>query len=386
MTTFLKRTRLLLALLFALSLAASACGSGSSSDGETDSSDSSEDESSASDTDADDDADSGSDDGSSSGGGDMPGEGVEVSMARASWDTGYMQAAIYQQLLGELGYTVNDPSEQEMDPATFFPALAEGDIDFWANTWFPTHRTQFIEGTPVEGKVEQVGNEMLAGGLQGILIDKATADEYGITSIDQIGADPELSALFDSTGDGIADVYACDEGWGCRTVIEEWFTQNGWNDTTLDQLSASYTAVFTEAVARVNDGQPTLVYSWTPSAYVTELRPGDNVYWLSTENPLPEQAGAAALGEDTCPGQPCEMGFVAADIMVSANVEFLAANPAAKRLFELVEIPVTDVALQNVEYQNGANTEEDVANQAASWIEQNREKVDAWLEEARNAA
>lgn len=41
----------------------------------------------------------------------QPGEGVEVTMARANWSTGYMQAAIYQQLLEELGYTVSDPSE-----------------------------------------------------------------------------------------------------------------------------------------------------------------------------------------------------------------------------------------------------------------------------------
>lgn len=395
MTNLLKSPRVLLALLFALGLTAAACGSsdsdGAADDSDAESTDAGDDE--ATDDEATDD-DEAADDSEESGEGVAPGcgarpcepgEGVSVTMARANWSTGYMQAAIYQQLLEELGYEVSDPAENEMDPATFFPAVAQRDVDFWVNTWFPAHKSQFIDGTPVEGNVEQVGLEMEAGGLQGILIDKATADEYGITHIDQIAEDPELSALFDVTGDGIADVHACDVGWGCEALLEEWFDANGWNDTTLDQLSGSYTAVFSEAVGRVNDGEPTLTYTWTPSAYVTQLVPGDNVVWLSTENPLPDQVGAAALGEEQCPGQPCEMGFIAADILVSGNPDFLAENPAAKKLFELVEIPVTDVALQNVLFDGGENTEEDVARHAADWIEQNRDTVDGWLSEAAAA-
>ena len=67
-----------------------------------------------------------------------------VRMARANWSTGYMQAAIYRTLLQELGYDVSDPAEAELGPATFYPALGEGEYDFWVNGWFPIHTT-FIE-------------------------------------------------------------------------------------------------------------------------------------------------------------------------------------------------------------------------------------------------
>ena len=385
----LKKLRLLFALVAAASMTAAACGSSDVADAVDDANDvAGEVADDAADV-VDDAADTTQDAADSAADavtGDGPGTGVTVTMARANWSTGYMQAAIYQQLLTELGYEVADPSANEMDPATFFPAVAQGDVDFWANTWFPAHKTQFIDGTPVEGRVEQVGLEMEAGGLQGIMIDKATADANDITQLDQIAADPELSALFDVTGDGIADVHACDVGWGCEQLLEEWFTANSWNDTTLDQLSGSYNAVFSEAVGRITDGEPTLVYTWTPSAYVTQLIPGDNVYWLSTSAPLAGQEGAASIGEEQCPGQPCEMGFIAADIMVSANPDFLAANPAAAKLFELVKIPVTDVALQNVLYDGGEDTEDDVARHAADWISQNRDLVDGWLTDARAAA
>jgi glycine betaine/proline transport system substrate-binding protein len=315
----------------------------------------------------------------------QPGEGVEVEMARANWSTGYMQAAIYQQLLEELGYEVSDPSQSELDPATFFPAAAADEVDFWVNTWTPAHDFQFIDDVPeVADNVTSLGEEMTQGALQGVMVDKATADEYGITHIDQIAEDPELSKLFDTDGDGIADIHGCDVGWGCEANISEWIAANGW-ESGLTQISGSYTAVFTEAVNRVADGEPTLAYTWTPSAYVTELVPGDNVIWLATDKPLPEQTGASSLGEDVCPGQPCEMGFVANDIRVSANNEFLAANPAAEKLFELVKMDVTDVALQNVKYDGGEDTEEDVQRHASEWIADHQAEVDDWLQQAASA-
>ena len=61
-----------------------------------------------------------------------------VTMARATWDSGHMQAAIYAELIGELGYTVDDPAASTLDPNGFYPALASGQYDLWVNGWFPS--------------------------------------------------------------------------------------------------------------------------------------------------------------------------------------------------------------------------------------------------------
>ncbi len=87
----------------------------------------------------------------------------------------------------------------------------------------------------------------------------------------------------------------------------------------------------------------------------------------------------AELDEGLCAADPCETGFAPADIRVVANNEFLDANPAARALFESVEIPVSDIAAQNLEYDSGANTQPDIEEQAARWIEENRDQVDEWL-------
>ena len=64
----------------------------------------------------------------------QPGEGVEVTMARADWTTGYFQAEVYKLMLEELGFTVSQPSELEISPSLAYLAMSQGDIDFWAGT------------------------------------------------------------------------------------------------------------------------------------------------------------------------------------------------------------------------------------------------------------
>ena len=52
------------------------------------------------------------------------------------------------------------------------------------------------------------------------MIDKATADAMGITSMSQL-EDASVAAMFDQDGDGLADLIGCNEGWGCATIIND---------------------------------------------------------------------------------------------------------------------------------------------------------------------
>jgi len=329
----------------------------------------------------------------------LPGEGVSVTMSRANWSTGYMQAAIYKALLEELGYEVNEPADLELPPSNFFTALGEGEIDFWANSWYPGHaawwNNELTDGSIVGDKISVVGEEMMAGGLQGFLTNKSIIDENPGLTLDQIASDPDMIAMYDagdsSPGDGIVQILGCPEDWTCDDIISENIEFAGWD--TFAQTKAGYDAMVAEAVGRAADGVPFIIYTWTPSAYVTQLIPGDNAMWLAMEadsvldgSITPEfdqridgEPLAAALGSDTCSADPCYLGWVPADIQVSANNEFLAANPAAAALLEQVKISVIDVALQNVLYDSGENTTEDVNGHAADWIAANRDQVDEWL-------
>ncbi|WP_419841318.1 glycine betaine ABC transporter substrate-binding protein [Candidatus Poriferisodalis sp.] len=342
-----------------------------------------------------------------------PGEGVNVTMGRADWNTGYFQAELYRQLLGELGYNVSDPAELELGPNNAYIAMAEGDMDFWVNSWYPGHNTwlagELPDGTLVGDHLSKVGEEMMAGGLQGFLVTKSFADEYGVYTMDALNDNAEALAAFDETdpnpGNGVADIFGCPESWTCDNIITSQIAFSGWDN--LQQTIAGYDAMFAQAVDSANSGVPMVAYTWTPSAYVTQLRPGDNVYWMGVDEILDDSnptgveggeehsqrgadgtGGYAAIGPDQCPSAAdnpdglCPIGWEAADILVTANNEFLAANPAAEALLEAVKLSVIEVSLANVEQGEGAEP----ADLATKWIANNRATVDAWLAAARAAA
>jgi glycine betaine/proline transport system substrate-binding protein len=63
----------------------------------------------------------------------------------------------------------------------------------------------------------------------------------------------------------------------------------------------------------------------------------------------------------------------------------LQANPAAKRWFELVEIPIEDINAESLRIYNGQDSPEDIRNHAVEWVKNNQEQFDSWLEEASTA-
>lgn len=338
-------------------------------------------------------------------GAELPGAGSAITMAKADWSTEDPNAYVIRALLAELGYEVSDPKDVELGPANAYIAMAQGDADFWINSWYPGHRSwlenELPGGATVGDNLSVVGEMMMAGGLQGYLVTKSFAEEFGITSLDEFDANPEAIAAYDATdpvpGNGIADIYGCQESYTCDDIIESQIAFSGWEN--IQQVIAGYDAMFAEAVTKADAGEPAIIYTWTPSAYITQLRPGDNVVWLTVDdviddsNPLgvdggeqySQLPGTATIGTEQCPGSvdgSCQLGWVAADIQATANTEWLDANPAAKALLEQFQMNVIDVSLMNVEMGDGA----DVEQLAADWIAANRDLVDGWLEVARAAA
>ena len=224
----------------------------------------------------------------------------------------------------------------------------------------------------------------------------------------RLNRNAEALAAFDATdpvpGNGRADIFGCSESWTCDDIIENMIAFGGWHN--IEQNTAGYDAMFNQAVRRVNEGIPMVLYTWTPSAYLTQFRPGDNVYWMGVENILDDSnpayqvggeshsqrgpdgtGGFAAISEDQCPSaadQPdgqCKIGWLAADIQVTANNDFMAANPAERALFEAVRLSLIDVSLANLAMVGG----ESPTDLATEWIADNRDAVDEWIAAARAA-
>ncbi len=84
--------------------------------------------------------------------------------------------------------------------------------------------------------------------------------------------------------------------------------------------------------------------------------------------------------------QPCNLGWPANDIRPVANTTFLEENPAVRALLENASIPIDDIFAQNAEMNDGADSPEDIEQQASEWLEENQGQVGEWLDAARAAA
>jgi len=252
------------------------------------------------------------------------------------------------------------------------------------------------------------GSLMPGGGLQGMLITKSWAEENSITTMRDINDNPDLVAALDSDGNGKAEFYGCPEDWTCDDIMASQIEFAGWEN--MEQVQAGYDAMFAEFLDLAQNGEPAIIYTWTPTAYLAQAVPGEMTMWLSVSNdevlddsnPLGKEGGEEycqrcgdngdigyqGLGADTCLQGPdgCQVGWTAADIEITANKDWLGENPAAEALFAEFAPPLIDLAIAGVALSNSEGAQADVEAIAADWISQNRSLVDGWLDAARAAA
>lgn len=307
-----------------------------------------------------------------------PGDGVAVQPILTTTAEELFQHMVLFRGLEDLGYEVQQPLELG-EYGTLHVAIAQGDADFTAVHWDKLH-TAFFENSGGEEALTKLG-VFVENVLQGYLIDRATADEYGITNLEQF-QDPEIAALFDTDGDGAADLTGCNPGWGCERVIEHHLPEYGLADTVAHN-QGSYFALIADTIGRFEAGEPIFYYTWTPLWVSGVLVPGEDVVWLEVPyTSLPE--GDATAEETTADGQ--NLGFAVDDIMVLASREFAEANPAAAAFLEAASIPINDISEQNLLMREGEDRMRDIERHVETWIEDNRDAFDSWLEAGRAAA
>ena len=340
----------------------------------------------------------------------LPGAGTTVNLGRGNWSSGYVQAQILHDLMEELGYEVSSPDQLEFSPDLGYQTMASGEIDLWANSWYPGHLSwwegELTDGTRIGDNLTRIeGSLMPGGGLQGMLVTKSWAEANGVTTLDQINDDEALWSQLDTDGNGKGEFYGCPEDWTCDDIMASQIAFAGWDN--LEQIQAGYDAMFAEFLTIAQAGEPAIIYTWTPTSYLAQAIPGETTMWLSVNNdsvlddsnPTNQEGGESycqrcgesigyqGLGPDTCLQGPdgCQVGWEAADIEITANSAWLADNPAAEALFNEFKPPLIDLAIAGVELNATDGAQADVEGIAARWIEANRDLADQWVAAAMAA-
>ncbi|MGP4844493.1 glycine betaine/L-proline ABC transporter substrate-binding protein ProX [Marinobacter sp. 1Y8] len=305
---------------------------------------------------------------------DMPGKGVSVQAIQSPIAEETFQTMLVNQALTDLGYDVQ--SIQEVDYSAGYTSIANGDATYMAVNWYPLHNNMY-KNAGGDDKFYRKGS-YINGAAQGYLIDKKTAEKHGIDNIEDF-KDPEIAKIFDTDGDGKADLTGCQAGWGCEGVIEHQLDAFKLRDS-ITHKQGQYAAIISDTITRYENGDPIFYYTWTPYWVSGILVPGKDVIWL--EVPFSSNPN----GADTRLPNGKNYGFEINAERIVANKAFAEANPAAAKLFELMEVSVNDVSAENMKIRDGEDSQEQIMAHTQSWIKSHRDTYDGWLKAARDAA
>ncbi|MCB1546472.1 MAG: glycine betaine/L-proline ABC transporter substrate-binding protein ProX [Hyphomicrobiaceae bacterium] len=305
----------------------------------------------------------------------LPGEGKSIQPI-ATGQTGHIfQHAIVQIGLERLGYEVEDSLEAQYPPMHL--AIAEGNADYTAIHWDRLH-IPIYEQAGGDEKLIRIGT-LTPNGTQGYFIDKATSEKYGITNLGQF-TDPAVRAIFDTDGDGKADLTGCESGWGCELVIEHQLDAFKLRDS-ISHNQGSYYALIADTITRYKAGNPIFYFTWSPLWVGSVLKTGKDVVQLNV--PFSSLPGNETANTEQPDGS--NSGFELNNIRIVANRKFAEENPAAARFFELVTVPIEDVNAELLtEYESEADRAQIYEN-AEAWIAAHQEQFDSWIAEATKA-
>lgn len=304
---------------------------------------------------------------------DLPGKGITVQPVQSTLSEETFQTLLVSRALEKLGYTVSKPNE--VDYNVGYTSIAAGDATFTAVNWIPLHNDMYAAAGG-DKKFYREGT-LVGGAAQGYLIDKKTADQYHITNIAQL-KDPKIAKLFDTNGNGKADLTGCTPGWGCEAAINHQLDAYDLNKT-VDHNQGNYAAMMADTITRFKEGKPIFYYTWTPYWVSDVLKPGKDVVWLQV--PFSSLPGVPKDADTKLPNG-ANYGFPVSTIHIVANKVWAEKNPAAAKLFAIMKLPLSDINAQNSMMHAGKASEADVQGQVDGWIKAHQQVFDGWVKEA----
>jgi glycine betaine/proline transport system substrate-binding protein len=303
--------------------------------------------------------------------------GAKVTAVKTEIAEEGFQMQIVAEVLKKMGHTVEVTND--VGYAIAFQTIANNaqsdDVFFMAAHWDPLQETM-IEGAGGDKKLA-IFSSYIANCAQGYVIDKKTADKYNIKYINDLDK-PEIAKLFDSNGNGKADLTGCSGGWGCSKVIEHQLDAFNLRDN-IDHNQGAYSALIADTIAQYKTGKPVLFYTWTPYWVSGKLVPGKDVTFLQVTK------SAHPNGISTKLSNGSDYGFAVNNQKIVANKSVTTKHKDIAKLFDIMKLSVNDVSGQNMLMANGQNKHEDIKKHAQKWLETNKTTVDAWIKEAQAA-
>lgn len=256
-------------------------------------------------------------------------------------------------------------------------SIGQGDADYTAVHWKPLH-DEYYANSGGDDVFLRAG-PTYTNAMQGYFIDKKTADKHGINALEQLKT-ANVAAIFDTDGDGRANLTGCNPGWGCEKVIEHHLDAYDLRDH-INNDKGEYFALMADTIERFEAGQPIFYTAWAPNWIMSVLAPGQDVVFLNAPfSSLPGMDDANTVWDD---GR--NPGFGANDNYILVNKEFAEANPAAFAFLNGLRIPIADLNAMMKRVNAGEDSAEEIEAVARDWITSNQADFDALIAKSKAA-
>lgn len=261
---------------------------------------------------------------------DSTGAGETITLSYVEWDTEVASTNVIAEVLREEGFNVNIVP---LDNAVMWSAVANGDADGMVGAWLPqTHGEQFDQ---YGDQVEDLGPN-LEGAITGMVVP---------TYMEDVNSIEDLSEQAGKTITGIepgAGVVAATE-----QALEDYSNLSDWTVKT-----SSSGAMATALGQAIENEEEIVVTGWSPHWKFQEY---DLKY-------LEDPKGTYGDGET---------------INTMVRPDLKEDSPRAYQILDQFNWELEDMEAVMADVHNG----EDPEQAAKDWIEENPDKVEAWLAE-----
>jgi len=275
---------------------------------------------------------SGGSGGGSGSGGDAGDKNVSISVV-AGWDEDVAASNLWKSLLEERGYTVN---MQELDIASTFTGVANGQVDLYLDAWLPTTHQAYWDRFKDQLEVVTTWQE----GKNTIVVP-----DY-VTDVNTVADLKGKAAMFDGRIVGI------EAGAGEMKAMREKVIPGYGLGDEYNLVEGSSPAMLASLDSAIKQQQPIVVTLWQP-------------HWAFSRFPI-----KVLDDTQTAFGPPDQMQIVATKGWGEANPEVAGWL----KNFKITPEQLSDLMLK---IQNGGKGQEQAT--AKQWAADNKQVVDAWF-------
>jgi glycine betaine/proline transport system substrate-binding protein len=275
---------------------------------------------------------SGGSGGGSGSGGDAGDKNVSISVV-AGWDEDVAASNLWKSLLEERGYTVN---MQELDIASTFTGVANGQVDLYMDAWLPTTHQAYWDRFKDQLEVVTTWQE----GKNTVVVP-----DY-VTDVNTIADLKGKAAQFDGRIVGI------EAGAGEMKAMREKVIPGYGLESEYNLVEGSSPAMLASLDSAIKQKQPIVVTLWQP-------------HWAFSRFPI-----KVLDDTQTAFGPPDNMQIVATKGWGEANPEVAGWL----KNFKITPEQLSDLMLK---IQNGGKGQEQAT--AKQWAADNKQVVDGWF-------